>query len=183
MPAPALKSLADEAGKSLADAERYWSEAKDSAKGRGFQENTERFFAYVTGIVKRRLGLASDISNITKIAGYINKKAGDEWVDKETEKFIVEVEKVMKSDKSISNVSISNSKIYFTFHILLASIPLVLRITEFGYDTSESLNGTITSDENRSFVIPGGTTTKRNAKELWKDGKKNLLDVFERALK
>ena len=74
MPAPVLKSLADEAGKSLKDAERYWKDALESAKDRGFSENSERFYAYVTGIVKRRLGLASDITNIIKIAKFISAK-------------------------------------------------------------------------------------------------------------
>ena len=71
MPAPVLKSLADEAGKPMKDAERYWSDAIETAKGKGFKENTDRFFAYVTGIVKRRLGLASD-SNMCKIAKYLS---------------------------------------------------------------------------------------------------------------
>jgi len=53
MPAPALKSLVEESDKTMSDAERYWDEAK------GIPENSDNFYPYVLGIVKRRMGLAS----------------------------------------------------------------------------------------------------------------------------
>ena len=50
--------MAKRAGKPYEDAERYWKAAKISAKDQGFEEGEDSFYAYVTGIVKRRLGLA-----------------------------------------------------------------------------------------------------------------------------
>ena len=52
MPPPALKSLANKAGKSLKDAERYWSDAKNQVKPK-----TDSDYQKVMGIVKKRLGL------------------------------------------------------------------------------------------------------------------------------
>lgn len=58
MPAPALATLAARSSKSLKDAERYWKEAKAAAQHRGMTKDDPNFWAYVMGIVKRRLGLA-----------------------------------------------------------------------------------------------------------------------------
>lgn len=69
MPTPALKSLVEESGKSMADAERYWSEAKKTTKEKGIPEGSDKFYQYVMGIVKKRMGLAS----INKIALYLSK--------------------------------------------------------------------------------------------------------------
>jgi len=55
MPSVALKSMSKEAGVSLAKAERYWKEAKEQAR----KESPDDFYAYVTGIVKKRMGLES----------------------------------------------------------------------------------------------------------------------------
>lgn len=69
MPSPALKTMAKKAGKSLADAERYWKEAKESAEEQGFEEGTKNFYRYVMGIVKKRLRPAK------------KEKAGLKWLD------------------------------------------------------------------------------------------------------
>lgn len=52
MPAPALASLAKKAGKSYADAERYYKDAKK-------QVGTDNY-ALIMGIVKKRLGLKKE---------------------------------------------------------------------------------------------------------------------------
>lgn len=54
MPSAVLKSLAKQAGESLETAEKFWSEAKKSAKA---QEGVTDEHAYAIGIVKKRLGL------------------------------------------------------------------------------------------------------------------------------
>jgi hypothetical protein len=60
MPAPQLKALADKAGKSLADAERYYDESKkqvmkDTGKSADALEDDD--YQKILGIVKKRLGL------------------------------------------------------------------------------------------------------------------------------
>lgn len=61
MPTPALKSLVEKSDKTLEDAERYWESAKKEARKRGIykKDGEDRYYAYVMGIVKQRLGLAS----------------------------------------------------------------------------------------------------------------------------
>jgi len=61
MPAPVLKALAKKTEKSLDDLERYWKEAKISAKDKGFSEDEDRFWAYTMGIVKKRAGLSESL--------------------------------------------------------------------------------------------------------------------------
>ncbi len=60
MPPPMLKSLADKAGKSLADAEKYYKEAKKQlmkSKGKKEKDLTSKDFKYILGVTKKRLGL------------------------------------------------------------------------------------------------------------------------------
>lgn len=52
MPTPALAAMAKNAGVSLADAERYWDDAKKLAKDQGRAND----YAYIMGIVKKRMG-------------------------------------------------------------------------------------------------------------------------------
>lgn len=57
---PVLQSLAKKAGKSLKAAERYWEETKkDYLKRTGKQESElkDKDWRYITGVVKKRLGL------------------------------------------------------------------------------------------------------------------------------
>ena len=111
-------------------------------------------------------------------------RAGDEWIDFQTEDFAKEVVKVMNSDRAVGKATARHNKIYFDFSpTILSSIPLVLELREFGYDGhSESVNGDITSPENGSFRLPGGFTRDRDPKGLWKRAKANLIDIFQRAL-
>lgn len=55
MPTPALKSMAEKHGVSIDTAERYWKEAKKSAASSGHTDD----YAYIMGIVKRRMGVSS----------------------------------------------------------------------------------------------------------------------------
>lgn len=59
MPASIIKSFADKTGKSLSDVERLWDKAKQSAK----DQNREKDFAYITGILKKMLGIEESLSN------------------------------------------------------------------------------------------------------------------------
>jgi len=73
MPVPMLKSLAKKSGKSLADAEKYWDEAKQFASEK-FKKKDDRYWAYVAGITKRRLGL-----NESTFKTFLNESE-DDWI-------------------------------------------------------------------------------------------------------
>lgn len=82
MPVPMLKSLAKKSGKSLSDAEKYWEEAKTSASKK-FSKKDDRYWAYVAGIVKHRLGITESVS----FKRYINEtlmSSQEKFVDKFT---------------------------------------------------------------------------------------------------
>jgi hypothetical protein len=53
MPSAFVKKLAKETGLTVKKIEQYWEDAKDIA-GEKFDEDSDRYWAYVTGIVKRR---------------------------------------------------------------------------------------------------------------------------------
>lgn len=61
MPTPQLKKYAEKSGKSLEEIESYWEEAKEQA-GKKFKHGTPQFWAYVSGIVKRRAGLKESLT-------------------------------------------------------------------------------------------------------------------------
>jgi hypothetical protein len=109
--------------------------------------------------------------------------AGDEWVDGETMMFAREVAKAMMADRDVDAAEAEGHTVRFVYRpSLLVSIPLVLSLTEFGRgNVSESVEGTIRSEEVRGFRIPGGFTKSRDARELWRRGKANLADVMRRA--
>lgn len=54
MPTPMLQSMAARSGKSMADVEKMWDEAKSQAKDKA---DTKDFYAYTTGILKKMLNL------------------------------------------------------------------------------------------------------------------------------
>lgn len=56
MPVPMLKKLASKSGKSLSSAEKYWEEAKVTASKK-FGKKDSHYWAYVAGIVKKRMGV------------------------------------------------------------------------------------------------------------------------------
>lgn len=61
MPVPLLKNLAKQTGKSLSTAEKYWEEAKISASKK-FNKKDNRYWAYVTSLVKKRMNVNESLS-------------------------------------------------------------------------------------------------------------------------
>lgn len=64
MPLPSLQSLASKAGKSLADAERYYSDAKAQRMkelGKGEDDLDATDYQFIMGVVKNRLGISESI--------------------------------------------------------------------------------------------------------------------------
>jgi hypothetical protein len=53
MPNAVINSFAEKTGKSVAEVDKLWNKAKEIAKEAGEGEN----YAYITGIVKKMLGL------------------------------------------------------------------------------------------------------------------------------
>lgn len=53
MPANIVKSFADKSGKSIQEVEKLWNKAKAVAADEGQKEN----YAFITGILKKMLGL------------------------------------------------------------------------------------------------------------------------------
>ena len=53
MPNAVINSFAEKTGKSVAEVDKLWNKAKEIAKEAGESEN----YAYITGIVKKMLGL------------------------------------------------------------------------------------------------------------------------------
>lgn len=58
MPANIVKSFADKTGKSEQEVDKLWNKAKEVAVEAGEAEN----YAYITGILKKMLGLNETIS-------------------------------------------------------------------------------------------------------------------------
>ena len=112
------------------------------------------------------------------------KIAGDEWVDEQTEEFAKELARVMASDRDILSAKASRNRIDFVHSPSpLITVPLVLELKEFGMGgVSESVNGTIFSENVRNFRIPGGFTRKRDPKEHWKEAKDTLEGIMRRAM-
>jgi hypothetical protein len=90
MPVPMLKSLAKKSGKSLSDAEKYWEEAKTSALKK-FNKKDNRYWAYVAGIVKQRMGLSESIS----FKEFLNEtmSSSDEKFSNDTYKVLLQLKK------------------------------------------------------------------------------------------
>ena len=65
MPTPQLKSFAEKSGKSIGKLERYWDEAKDSAKEKFGSKKKAGYWPYVVGIVQRRAGLRKTVKECT----------------------------------------------------------------------------------------------------------------------
>jgi uncharacterized coiled-coil DUF342 family protein len=105
MPTPALKSLAKEAGKSVNKAEEYWNEAKQQAKKAGFKEGTSRFYSYVMGIVKKRLGLSESATMAGKILEQIDS------FDKSIEESLIPLNKPLRDVNEL--ISLAESELDF----------------------------------------------------------------------
>lgn len=67
MPNAVVKKYAEKTGKSVAEVEKVWDEAKEQTKDK-FKEDDPSFWAYVNGIVKKRLGLSESIQLIEFIS-------------------------------------------------------------------------------------------------------------------
>lgn len=109
--------------------------------------------------------------------------AGDEWVDEGTVAFAKEVAAVMKRDRRFKVRRVSGNRIDFVHSPnLLVSVPLVLTMAEFGRPpSSESVNGTIFSENVANFRISGGTTRRRDPEEFWGSAKGLLEDILNEA--
>lgn len=57
MPSSIIKSFAKKTGKSTDEVEKLWDKASDLAIKKGLTKDTNNFFAYTTGILKRMLKL------------------------------------------------------------------------------------------------------------------------------
>lgn len=75
MPTPALKSFSQKSGKPLDEVERLWKKAKRLARKEGFTKKDDSYYAYVTGILKRMLG----ISEYNKLEEYVSYLLGDDY--------------------------------------------------------------------------------------------------------
>ena len=61
MPTPMIKSFADKTGKTVGEVEKLWNEAKAIA----FKEGKEDNYAYIVGILKKKLGLNESVENVS----------------------------------------------------------------------------------------------------------------------
>lgn len=72
MPINALKSMANKAGVDLKTAENKWNAAKDIAdKNKNITKDSDQYWALVTYITKKELGIEESFSN--SIKDFINK--------------------------------------------------------------------------------------------------------------
>jgi hypothetical protein len=81
MPTPALKSLADKAGISMDKAEKYWEKAKQLASEEGHEEE----YDYITGIVKKMMGISESKladSIIFSVSETLSEKASSDKIKK-----------------------------------------------------------------------------------------------------
>ena len=57
MPTPMVIKFAKQTGKPVAEVEKLWDKAKESAKDNGWEESEDGFYPYVVGILKSMLGI------------------------------------------------------------------------------------------------------------------------------
>jgi hypothetical protein len=81
MPSNVVKSFAEQTGKSIEEVEKLWNKAKTNAIKQGFKEDDSNFFAYVTGTLKKMLGLNesevlsfSEFSDLKEAQGRIKQE-------------------------------------------------------------------------------------------------------------
>jgi len=56
MPVALLNKIADSCGIPMSELEGKWEEAKAGAKKKGFEEDSDRFYQYVVGVLKKMVG-------------------------------------------------------------------------------------------------------------------------------
>lgn len=76
MPSPVVKSFAEKSGKSIQTVEKYWDEAKMSAREK-FKRKDSHFWAYVSAIVQKRLGIAENKQSFKQFLTVINEIVKD----------------------------------------------------------------------------------------------------------
>lgn len=66
MPSNIVKSFAEKTGKSEAEVEKLWSEAKSAAEKQypEVEKDSDRYYSIVTGILKNMLGIKESFSDI-----------------------------------------------------------------------------------------------------------------------
>lgn len=64
MPSNVVKSFADKTGKSTQEVEELWDKAKGIAKETGEEEN----YAYITGVLKKMLGLKESFRDFLEVS-------------------------------------------------------------------------------------------------------------------
>ena len=146
MPVPMLKKLAKKSGKPLSTLEKYWEEAKLSALEK-FNKNDNRYWAYVTAIVKQRTGVNESLSFKQFIREETLTEVSQELLNKikrDCSRFIKE------SDGHPAFRGVKNQPYYFTktkdvssprdsSYLLSNSLNLFLE-QKFGYEAIRSFN-------------------------------------------
>ena len=85
MPTDTLKSLASKANVSIDKAEKLWKKAKGLAKEQGLDPESDRYWAYVVGIVKKMLKIESlDMVSV----GYNPKVLSEAVISKSSASFM-----------------------------------------------------------------------------------------------
>lgn len=72
MPSPVVKSFAEKSGKSVQTVEKYWDEAKMSAREK-FKNESPSFWAYVNTVVQKRLGLKETKLSFKQFTAILNE--------------------------------------------------------------------------------------------------------------
>jgi hypothetical protein len=114
MPAPSIKALAKKAGKSEAEAEKLWGDAKKAAKGKKLRDGTtvgssesawgDKEWAYVTGIFKKMLGIKESVENYRvyvdgdKVRMVHNGSMVDEGVDPAVDHVRTQIQELLDKD-------------------------------------------------------------------------------------
>lgn len=115
MPAKQLQSFADKSGKSLKEVEKLWDQAKAIAKKEYPNAEDDRFYAIVTGILKKSLGLKEDTfldlvdSELSHLSEMEEKKKDMEEDDEDEE--VEDVKKKKKKKDSEMNKDESDEEV------------------------------------------------------------------------
>ena len=62
MPTPLIKKYAEKTGKTVAEVEAIWDEAKEAASNAFHGNKSPKYWAYVNGIVRKRLKLSESMT-------------------------------------------------------------------------------------------------------------------------
>lgn len=73
MPNSIVKSFVDKTGKSVAEVEDLWNQAKKAAKDAGKSESDDTFYPYVTGVLKKMLKINESSDVVADTLAYLDK--------------------------------------------------------------------------------------------------------------